>query len=294
VTRLLWVDDQSDVARTLSNDLTEHQIEFATSGGEAISLLTDRFYDLVLLDLSMPPGMWGGLWVLGEMIVRGVFTPVIVLSGEGTQTETIKAIRLGARDYVTKETAPRELRARVQHALQQAALQVDGIGRRPTADLIAGAETRTVEFKETARWNVRRGMRDPEIEREVIKTVLGLLNAAGGTLLVGIRDDGEVIGLAPDLALFASKRDSRDSLTNWLTTILTQAAGAAITAQVRIRFEPAGAGHELCRIDVPASSHPVFDAGQDDEAFFVRFENSTRRLTPREAVEYVRSRWPGA
>jgi hypothetical protein len=224
---------------------------------------------------------------------RELFTPVVVLSGEGTQRETIQAIRLGALDYVTKESATQELRDRVQHAVRHTSTLLENIRRRPTPDLIGRPETRSVEFKETARWDVRRGSRDSKIEYEILKTVGGLFNSGGGTLLVGVKDNGEVVGIGPDLALFGPKRDPRDSFTNWLTDLLAQALGAADAALVSVRFETAGANKVIARLDVSAGSHPVFLA-TDDDAFFVRFENSTRRLSPRETVLYVRERWPAA
>lgn len=291
MSRLLWADDQVDVARTLSRGLGNHSIDFVASGEAAIEALTARFFDLVLVDLSMPPGEWGGLWLLEEMTKRDVFAPVIVISGEGTQTETIKAIRLGAIDYVTKESAERELQDRIQQAIARSSAALENIGRRPTPDLIEGAETRTVEFKQTARWDTRRGTVDPKIQHEAVKTIAGLLNSAGGTLLIGVTDEGKVEGLAEDLATFGTKRGPEDAFTNWLTTLLAQTLGAADAALARIRLERIANGR-VCRVDVPASSHPVFVV-TDEDAFFVRYDNSTRRLTPRQTMDYVRERWPG-
>jgi len=125
----------------------------------------------------------------------------------------------------------------------------------------------------------------------VVKAVAGFLNSAGGTLLIGVTDGGQVVGLEPDFAIFGTKRDPADAFINWLTTFLTQALGAADSALARIRVEEIDR-LRVCRVDVPASSHPVFVATEDD-AFFVRFDNSTRRLTPRQTMEYAHGRWPG-
>lgn len=292
MSRLLWADDQLDVARTLSREIGDHSVEFVSSGEEAIEALTGRFFDLVLVDLSMPPGEWGGLWLLEEMTKRDVFAPVVVISGEGTQTETIKALRLGAIDYVTKENAARELKDRIRHAIVRSSAMLENIGRRPTSDLVAGPETRTVEFKETARWDIRRATKDAKIEHEVVKTISGFLNSAGGTLLIGVTNEGQVVGLRPDFSTFGARTDPADSLTNWLTTLLTQSVGAADAALIRIHLEEVADGVDVCRVDVPASSHPVF-VTTDDDAFFVRYDNSTRQLTPRHTLDYVREHWPG-
>ena len=114
--RILWADDQIEVARTLSlsvADNRQHTIQFVDSGEKALRLLMSTFFDIVILDLAMPPGAWGGLWLLEQLRDTGNRVPVIVLSGEGKQPQTIHAIRLGARDFVTKEGAASELADRL-------------------------------------------------------------------------------------------------------------------------------------------------------------------------------------
>lgn len=66
------------------------------------------------------------------------------------------------------------------------------------ADLIAGGETGAVEFKSTLRTNLHTGQVDDKIQVSVLKTIAGFLNAKGGTLLIGVADDGEVLGLDAD------------------------------------------------------------------------------------------------
>lgn len=66
------------------------------------------------------------------------------------------------------------------------------------ADLIAGGETRAVEFKSTLRMNLHTGQVDDKIQVSALKTIAGFLNAKGGTLLIGVADNGEVLGLDAD------------------------------------------------------------------------------------------------
>ena len=66
----------------------------------------------------MPPEEWGGLWALEEIRKFNQKIPVIIISGEGTQSETIKALRMGA-DYVTKDDLQTDLLQRVEIALQK-------------------------------------------------------------------------------------------------------------------------------------------------------------------------------
>lgn len=161
--------------------------------------------------------------------------------------------------------------------------------RRPpahVADLIAAGESAHVEFKSTARFNLRSGQRDDRIEAVVAKTVAGLLNAEGGTLLVGVDDSGTVLGLADDLALMRSP--DLDSFELWLHDYLTRVLGAPAVALVRVSF-PAVAGTPICRVDVAASPRPVFVRAPKGEEvqFHVRLGNSTRQLSVAEAIEYA-------
>ena len=67
--------------------------------------------------------------------------------------------------------------------------------------LEASDEGRLVEFKSTARWNVREERKDKAMEHVIAKTVAGFLNGQGGTLLIGVNDDGHPIGLDQDFQL---------------------------------------------------------------------------------------------
>lgn len=89
--------------------------------------------------------------------------------------------------------------------------------------LIAGGETATVEFKSTARFNKHTRDSDPRLEMAVIKTVAGLANAAGGTLLIGVDDDGNALGLEGDFGL--TRKGDADGFQLWLTDLLGNAIG---------------------------------------------------------------------
>ena len=72
-------------------------------------------------------------------------------------------------------------------------------------ELIALGESQRVEFKSTARWNLYTGQVDKRMEHVVTKTVCGFLNAEGGTLLIGVDDDGQLIGLSDDMKTLGAK-----------------------------------------------------------------------------------------
>jgi hypothetical protein len=69
---------------------------------------------------------------------------------------------------------------------------------RPLAALLDAGEGEQTEFKASARWDVKQGKMNKDLEDAVAKTIAGFLNHRGGTLLVGVGDSGEVIGVQDD------------------------------------------------------------------------------------------------
>jgi hypothetical protein len=68
------------------------------------------------------------------------------------------------------------------------------------ASLLANGENDTVEFKQTLRWDLKLAENNDELLRASIKTVGAFLNSFGGTLLIGVGDSGQPIGLDDDLS----------------------------------------------------------------------------------------------
>jgi type I restriction enzyme R subunit len=159
----------------------------------------------------------------------------------------------------------------------------------PTNELIASDETYEVEFKSTARWNLREECKDKRMEDAIVKTIAGFLNTDGGTLLIGVSDKGEIVGLQYDLPLV--KPNSPDGLVNWLTTHLIKALQHSAVMRTRARIDRVSDA-EVCRIDVAHSSVPVIARMSDgQEVFWVRMNNSSRELPEIESEEYVRDHW---
>jgi hypothetical protein len=167
--------------------------------------------------------------------------------------------------------------------------------RRPAApgpvELIAAGESATVEFKATARYNQHTKARDPKLELVIATAVAGFSNAAGGTLLIGVADDGTVLGLAEDYRLV--RQPDADRYQLWLRDLLTTTLGAPVAAQVEISF-PILDGQEICMLRVPAARRPVFlrPPKQTVSQFVVRIGNSTRELSGAELLHYAAAHWP--
>lgn len=157
------------------------------------------------------------------------------------------------------------------------------------SDLLRQMETQCVEFKKSARAALDNDVPEKVINEGVVKTVAAFLNSEGGVLGIGISDDGDIVGLGPDLEF---KRQDLDSYQNWLTTLLmNQIGAAAIAAHVGFRIESVGA-ELVCLVDVEPSDVPIYaKTTKGNSCFYVRINNTTRMLEGPEVVAYVRTHW---
>ena len=153
------------------------------------------------------------------------------------------------------------------------------------SELLHVMETVKVEFKETARVSKKSDIPEVVINEGVIKSVAAFLNTEGGTLGIGISDDGDITGLQPDLEY---KNQDLDAFHNWLSTLLMNTIGEACVAQnVNIRFETID-DKVVCLIDVEKSIAAVFaNTTKGKEVFYVRVGNSTRILSGSEMMSYI-------
>jgi len=122
---ILVVDDEREIVRALRRSLSAHgfTVLTASSGEEAVRLVSQQRPDLLLLDLLLP-GM-SGLEVCRQ--VRAVSNvPIIVLSVKDTERDKVEALDLGADDYVAKPFGMKEVLARVRVALRRVAQAPSG------------------------------------------------------------------------------------------------------------------------------------------------------------------------
>jgi two-component system KDP operon response regulator KdpE len=123
--KVLVVDDEPPIRRFLRTSLTAqgYHIVEAENGNGALALLAHGAVDLVLLDLGLPD--IDGLDVLRKIRASGASVPVIVLSSRTDETGKVKALDVGADDYVTKPFGIDELLARIRTAFRHR-LQAEG------------------------------------------------------------------------------------------------------------------------------------------------------------------------
>ena len=116
--RIMVVDDEPAIRRFLRTSLGAegYNLLEAESGEEALKLLSRNAIDFVVLDLGLP-GL-GGFEVIQRLREEGSSVPIVVLSSRTDEAGKVKALDMGADDYVTKPFGMDELLARIRAALR--------------------------------------------------------------------------------------------------------------------------------------------------------------------------------
>src|SRR5687767_8387654 len=106
---LLIVDDDDELRSDMANFFGSRSccVQTCANGEEALSKADQRAFDVAILDVSMP-GM-GGIEVLEKLKSRGAECEVVMLTGEGTIEAAVTAMKLGAREFLSKPISLREL-----------------------------------------------------------------------------------------------------------------------------------------------------------------------------------------
>ena len=145
----------------------------------------------------------------------------------------------------------------------------------------AGGSDR-VEFKSTLRRNIHTGENDDRMRDAVVKTIAGFLNSRGGTLFIGVKDDGAVHNVV-DVDEF----DSEDKMNQHLAHIVNSRMGKSVWAAIRPEFKNVhGARVLVVRCDRVSS--PVYVK----ERFYIRTTTTTEELTVKDGYEYIKRHFP--
>jgi DNA-binding response OmpR family regulator len=124
VSKILIVDDEKNIRMTISQALTDMDVETDTAinGEEALAKLKDKDFGLVLLDLRMP-GM-DGMEVLAKLRKERPDIRIVIITAHGTIDSAVDAMRLGAVDFIQKPFSPKEIRNMVSKIIKRETLDI--------------------------------------------------------------------------------------------------------------------------------------------------------------------------
>ena len=161
---------------------------------------------------------------------------------------------------------------------------------RNAEELIKHGESKSLEFKSTLRWNLKEDRRDDKrVTHAALKTIAAFLNTEGGDLLLGVADDGAVVGIEKD------RLDNDDKFMLHLAQVVRNALGDRAGTCIDPRTQIVD-GKSVCVVSCQRSPEPVFLSwkgveSEEDGDFFVRSGPGTLKLSAENTKEYVRTRF---
>jgi predicted HTH transcriptional regulator len=150
----------------------------------------------------------------------------------------------------------------------------------PILDRINSGETATVEFKSSFRWDVQQQKRnDKTIQAAVLKTLVAFLNSDGGILLIGVADDGAILGIEFD------GYKNRDEYQRSGVANINNRIGPAFVDALEIEFHQIGS-KEIISVRC-AADHGCGNAFLDNDEYYIRQGPSSRPLQGKELVDHI-------
>jgi DNA-binding response OmpR family regulator len=305
---ILLVDDNAINLQMLHQTLAgqNYKLLSARSGEDALRIAQKAVPDLILLDIMMPgiDGYETCTRLKADEATRNAV--IIFLTALQDTREKVRGLSLGAVDFITKPFDPDEVVARVSRQLEvhfkqkrllgknrQLAGQLEEVLRSDLThsashyekirSLISRGESERLEFKSTLRWNLKTGQADKGIEKAWLKSVVAFLNTDGGILLIGVADDGEILGTHAD------QFESDDKYLLHLNNLIQQHIGLECTGCIRFHLVPVEDKKVLLIECQPYPSAAFLKIGKNED-FYVRVGPGSRRLSTSEVLAYMKNR----
>lgn len=178
---------------------------------------------------------------------------------------------------------PKNARDIIGHATNM----LDQIGKITLAervrDLIRSGESRQVEFKQTLSWDVRKGEKSKEIEKSTLKNIVAFMNSSGGTLLIGVHDNGDILGI--DEEVNRIRQGSLDKFMLHLNNLINSQIGEQFYPFISIEMATLDEKRILC-ISCKPSQEPSY---LDENDFYIKTHPATALLQGSKMIDYIRN-----
>jgi hypothetical protein len=184
----------------------------------------------------------------------------------------------------------RELNAFLEDITQTSEEEVDV----DILEMIKAGENSEVEFKTTLRYDMRANTVNKKLEEVILKTIAAFSNASGGSLVMGVDDDLNIIGLENDYKTL--KNGTKDEFELHLRNLVNNAYGVEFaTNNLDIQF-PIVDDEEICIVTIDEGLRPLYTEivdknGGRNKKFYVRSGNSSQEVSITELATYINQRF---
>jgi hypothetical protein len=186
------------------------------------------------------------------------------------------------REIALNPTSSASIQGQLSRMLEAMAVLTDADKVRA---IIREGESQTIEFKESLSLDVKKQTKESYIEQSSLKTIVAFLNTKGGTLLIGVSDDGQICGVGGEIEKF---HKTTDKFLLHFKNLMKSKIGEQFYPFIDNRLVKVDDVNVLL-VECKASQTPCFLEGKD---FYVRTNPATDKLEGPKLVEYVKHRFP--
>ena len=250
-------------------DETAHHMFLVESGSFILNLPNSDY------KIFEPGSLFGEIAAINDNMRTGT-----VRAADHSSVFSICGDRLFDQEFVNPVTALKVMRAlsvKISNYLQSRE-------QTSTQKLIQEGENEYVEFKSSLRWNNYTNKKDQAIEHACLKTLAAFMNSEGGTLLIGVKDDGEILGLKKD------QFQNEDKMLLHITKLINDRISPLHSRFVDLVIEEIN-GKQVLRADCEAATIPAYLVYQKEDHFYVRTGPSTVSLNLRKLYDYIKMRF---
>lgn len=175
---ILLIEDDPNITDFMEVVLGQerYQLTIASTGMEALTAFQTTSFDLVLLDLGLPD--IDGIDLL-KILRKRMHLPIIIISARNNEEEKVKALDLGADDYVTKPFGTNELLARIRTALRHQNVQTESLTVVENKDLKIDFEKQLV---------YKKGTRNPSYKKRISNFSADVSSVGKGSCVSNLDD----------------------------------------------------------------------------------------------------------
>tara|TARA_R110001583_G_scaffold182679_1_gene340764 strand:+ start:2791 stop:3594 length:804 start_codon:yes stop_codon:yes gene_type:complete len=156
--------------------------------------------------------------------------------------------------------------------------------KKDISNLIQQGENQFLEFKSSIRYDFNLKTTNIELEMVIAKTLVGFMNSKGGKLIIGVSDEGNIIGIENDFITL--KQKNSDGFEQKVYEIISKYIGKEYCSLVNLYFYPIN-NKNLCVLDIQKTNEPAYLLKGRETIFYLRTGNATRPLSIKEAVHYM-------
>ena len=184
-------------------------------------------------------------------------------------------------DFLIKR---RELIANGINELMNNLLKTEPEKKQSLRELIDNGESEILEFKSTLVWDINDKKPNPIMGKNIAKSIAGFMNTEGGTLLVGVSDNGSIYGIEDDLNVIF--KHSTDGFQLRVKEIIQKYLGTKFGKYVHLDFKNEDK-KTVCIITIDKSPKQVYLKYKGEYIFYIRIGSSTELLKAPEDAEYI-------